>query len=901
MKTQKKRWFLVFVTLLVLLCGTGCGARISTNLDIGSDFSGKRTMTCVVSKSDADSYFEGSIEGIDTVISTECPDVLTYEKLEEDTSVTYTFYLEFSSYEDYKTKIESLLGRTSEMEFRQPDSVFSSGAALSEDFDSRDLLYWFKAAVEENNLVSDSSKLWELSTTVVVYDGEEMSTGGTIQFDRVESNPISKIEIETFKGEETIGRTVSFVMPAQTRDAKKDQVDAYMEQLVPQGASGNWQSVDEGYRYEIVMVSASAEEFVSSMRSIFGDTYTYEESVNEEDPFYSVMDLKESFETYAFCDASYGLQVIYTFDFEEKENREVLVGDSYGWMDENRFCYDEYYNVVDIHMVVYDRSTAQELRVRADADMQAWDFVIDLVFAQTEEAQKAADYYSSQWEGVTAEAVSGDGEICRITCLADQCNVSECLEEIFSGTVYYSLEMGEETMRKDSCNIVLELALYNLANAAGIDDANTEFVLQLDGYEFQEVYLDDELVEELSGKESISVEGRTYVFLRASAEKTKLLGILLTVLLVVVVVLVVFAGFVVLIKYLSKRDGREDEPFTVLVKSYLMQGLELLLKAILALVAAICKGCILLANFVRDTLKNYYPEGSNHVLVDYFYGSRYPVFIWVIGVIIVPVVWIILRWILHLIFINGFWQMVEIFMLLERINVLVEMVMFLSFVIGLVWRFVERSRTNPEAEAEYDRVFARDLEKFKSEKGLNMLGLVPEEVALVEPLKLVGPDDVMRESKLSGIALFLRKIVRVFVYQGRLIIKQGADGKSRYSCASQNIWYFSENQLCLYEISYDLCTGAIRHESTCEVFYQDLANISTHDKVIYVKKYFKRIPRVYQDFTVTTNSGEVLSGAVDSGYVRSEEVIQKIKAMEHLARDRKEAVVRKKRNRGNKV
>lgn len=66
-------------------------------------------MSCTFSSRDFHSYFKGSKEDLNKLIKESCPDALTYTSSSSDGNDTYTFYLRFSSLDDYKKKVRDLL------------------------------------------------------------------------------------------------------------------------------------------------------------------------------------------------------------------------------------------------------------------------------------------------------------------------------------------------------------------------------------------------------------------------------------------------------------------------------------------------------------------------------------------------------------------------------------------------------------------------------------------------------------------------------------------------------------------------------------------------------------------------------------------------------------------------
>jgi len=892
MKIQIKKCIYVGLLLAVLLLLAGCGAQISTKLCLDEDFAGERIMTCVAAKSDISEYFEGGIEGIDQVISECCPEELAWEKSEDDSSLTYTFTLSFQSYEDYKAKVESILGRESEMEFRQPDSVFSSGLALQEDFDSRDLLGWFRAEVEENNSVSDISNLWELSGTTVLYGEEEFSTGGAIQFDRIVSNPVSAIHMDTVCSQGKVERTIVFDLPAAARDAKQEQVDAYMDGLVPTGGSGIWNTVSDGYQYTISFSADSFENLTEGMTKIFGgDAQLYTET-NENDPFTKTQTYAEYFNVYAFGNASDGaLRFDSSYSFDSNENRYIESYDDYGTSEGTHYVWETYTGDVEINFQVVDKAVAESLNCGISLNSQdTFDAVLDINFpaGQNEEAQRTANYYQTQWSDITVETLSEGVETCRITLQDSQCPVSERLGEIL-GTDYADLSVTmDKGLFKTSCEIVNSLDFTYLADRAGIFDSNANYTLDVGPYKLKAMevngYLDSD------AKSPYFLEGVNGVYLTATADKMNLGGILVILSLVAVVVAAVFIGFRAFVKRMAERDGREEEPFGKLAGVYFTAAVALVAGKLRNLFSGLLHGAGLVAG-------RYYPEGANRRLIDYFYGSRWPALILLGGLIVLPVTWFILSRILMWIF-YGLLSLHGTYGVLAAISSLMALIQVLSIPVALIWMIADKVRSKPDVEAEYDRAFQDDLERFKQTRGLEQLCLAPEQVALVEPLKLVGPDYDVEDLPLTFWPALLRWIVRIFTYHSRLILKYGSDGKVRYSCAAQNIWYFSENQLYRYEVKYDICTGVIRAESTCETFYQDLTTVCSQEKTIKVwQSLFKQIPRIYQSFLVTTESGNSIHAAVDNELVPAESMTIAIHAMQNLARDQKAVCENKKNSR----
>lgn len=900
MKTRgKKQALLSVLLLLVLLFLSGCGADVSTKLILDSDFSGSRIITCVASKSDVENNFEGGVGGIDAVISQHCPSNLTCTKTEDDSSYTYTFTMTFSSFEDYKSQVESLLGRSSEITFRQPDSVFASGAALEEDFSSLDLLDWFKKVVEEEELMSNSSNLWELSDTSVVFDGEEFSTGGTIEFNHIESNPITSIQVETYIGQSSCERTVSFLMPERPEGNKQKELDAYMDSLVPEGASGEWvRSEDSGsYTFQITWTAASLDGFTDGMVSIFGDDYVCNSTLDDNDPFVTSQYIQESFPVDTFSNETDGsLHVYCVYELDEQDDRRLQLTGNEWTQEEKHVSFETYASTASTDFHIDQQSQVDRIAVTmTPADTDSANIQIDFVFPQEnpEMAEKAANYYSSLWEDVGVETLSEEGQICRLTLPQDCFEAEQRLTELLGGGSVPSPSLYVMFEKKAfQSNWDAEFLCYfdPLLNRAGILEDGVDFKFDPSGYRMTQVKLNNDSTTDLSGPVSINAR---VISLSVKAEKLNMLSIVLLVGGILLLLAALAVGYLFLVKHLAKQDQRQDEPLTVLVRDYFFISCRWVWAKLTAAAQFVGKGIGILSGAAANLMQRFYPEGTSVKLIRYFYGSRGPFYLALLVLIVFPILGQITVFtaflfttitggnLLGLMSLSGFVTSAEVFLLTW------------GLVIAVVWYVIDRFRPDPDAEAEYDRLFAEGTEQLTSRTALDRLALVPEQIAIAEPLSLVGPDYQNEDQKLKWFDALVRWIRRLFFYEPRLVVRKGSDGVWRYSCATRSIWFLSQNQLYLFKVSYDVCTNKVFRESTCETFYQDLCLVESRELRRHTSK-AARMPEYFQEFLVTSSSGNSMSGSIDSGYTRSEQVAQTTLAIQNLAREKKDEIKQKK-------
>ena len=135
---------LVIMAAFLMIILTGCVSKIDTTVVLNDDFSGKRVITCTVSRQKIRTDVNGCESALDSFIKINCPSQLTYEKIEDRYNITYNFVLSFNNREEYIDKVEKILGKKPMIVFASPNSPFSKGLILQEDFSSRDLLNWFE-------------------------------------------------------------------------------------------------------------------------------------------------------------------------------------------------------------------------------------------------------------------------------------------------------------------------------------------------------------------------------------------------------------------------------------------------------------------------------------------------------------------------------------------------------------------------------------------------------------------------------------------------------------------------------------------------------------------------------------------------------------------------------------
>ena len=131
----------VIVVLIYTLCGckNNKTTSIYTTLQIDKNFSGSRTMTCNFSSNtiginSEQEYF------LDSLIESNCPKIMEYKKLSNDAYISYIFTINFSSKDEYSSKLSSIMGLNPNITLCESSTIFTNGSIVYEDFDSLDIL-----------------------------------------------------------------------------------------------------------------------------------------------------------------------------------------------------------------------------------------------------------------------------------------------------------------------------------------------------------------------------------------------------------------------------------------------------------------------------------------------------------------------------------------------------------------------------------------------------------------------------------------------------------------------------------------------------------------------------------------------------------------------------------------
>ncbi len=315
---KMKKVILVVVSAVLLLMLCACNVDVdmrTTTLTVDSEsFSGSRVMVFRINeKTDV-------TDETTKILEKYLPSSLKLDVDSHKDYCSYTFTLKFSSMDDYKSKVEELLGRKPSVVYEPASGeLYSDGFTLTEDFTSKDLFKWAETAVANENDEITLKYVTDNASTAVVLDGSEKTSGEKIQvYVTPKTYLISKISIDTVRyGDNDYQRTISFKVDQKTSQNYGDKLESLVfkpaVENVPSGMlkSSGWN--EDRTSFDIVLVQCSFANLQNTMAAVFpGSTIEY--TMDETHPFKESGTLKETINVDGFaCNTDLSANVVVNY------------------------------------------------------------------------------------------------------------------------------------------------------------------------------------------------------------------------------------------------------------------------------------------------------------------------------------------------------------------------------------------------------------------------------------------------------------------------------------------------------------------------------------------------------------------------------------------------------------
>ncbi len=298
----------------VMLISGGCSITdnpgftvdLHTRMEVSGDFRGVRIMTVSFDKSLVLSGLE-SMEKLESLVESYLPDCLDGELIDDENGTRYKLTLEFSSMDDYVTKIESLLGRKPTVVFETSDEVFMKGLTFQEDFESKELFSFVdvnsvvsgfvsNADISESDIQVAAAFIKQTGVLISVDDKEYQSEGGKVDVTEGKATMISKVSFKTvLKSTGYIERTIEFRMIPEIDQNRYTEIITYFESVKPETSEVRAGELSSSPVISVQFKSRDAAEMAEKTSQILGDVCTAEfaDATDASIPFASVEKLSE--------------------------------------------------------------------------------------------------------------------------------------------------------------------------------------------------------------------------------------------------------------------------------------------------------------------------------------------------------------------------------------------------------------------------------------------------------------------------------------------------------------------------------------------------------------------------------------------------------------------------------
>lgn len=221
MKTFKisiKLLTVVLLAFVIIMTTTGCRethTKVENLMKITDDFVGERVVTLEFDKNISNNHEKQKT--IEDIIKEKCPNNLSYRTETVEGTYKCVFVLSFSSLDEYKTKVASIIGRQIAVAYGYTNTVLSKGTYYKEDYDGMDLVAWLGDALyQEQNAKIELET--ESTSNVVKYNSEVFSSKtSTLNTSTVKGEAVRGVKIDTTNHKNTLyDRTMTLSVPIAT-------------------------------------------------------------------------------------------------------------------------------------------------------------------------------------------------------------------------------------------------------------------------------------------------------------------------------------------------------------------------------------------------------------------------------------------------------------------------------------------------------------------------------------------------------------------------------------------------------------------------------------------------------------------------------------------------------------
>lgn len=444
--------FLIVVAMSAVM--SGCGeiyTQVENLMKVTDDFVGERVITLRL-----DSDFAGNKDKktqFETVVKEGCPQNLSYRTEFKDGKYNCVFVLSFTSLEEYKTKVASIIGRQISIAYGFTDTALSKGTYYQEDFDGMELVKWLQDDLYEKGY-KDINLDMQSTSNVVKYNNEVLSSKESVlSTSTIKGEPVHSVTINTVNYKNSVyDRTMVLTVPKSTYDKLGESLKTLMQSRVNSEGKTIW-TENDGYmeftaRYEKIDIERLQEYTKLFLDCRNGNIY-YGDQNQSSTPLAEQLVFEERVNLLSFVsDSDENVVMNYSYTLpEETTHGEGVELNSGEWTTCGEWA-NSTYKLSDANGV-YDIRVPDGMQyaikginiVLTSLENNAFKRVVDFVYDRNT-GEKGLDYaynfLANKGFTVSKESIS-EGLVCRITQQGAAADINNAVGDLFgSGNFFES-------------------------------------------------------------------------------------------------------------------------------------------------------------------------------------------------------------------------------------------------------------------------------------------------------------------------------------------------------------------------------------------------------------------------------------------------------------------------------
>ncbi|MEE0929402.1 MAG: hypothetical protein UIM53_00215 [Acutalibacteraceae bacterium] len=499
-KFAVKIFALCIMLLIISVVLGGCGetyTQVENLMKITDDFVGERVITLDLG-TDFDKNEERT-KNLEKVIQEDCPPNMSYRTEKKDGSYRCVFVLSFSSLEEYKTKVASVIGKQIAVAYGYTDTVLSKGTYYKEDFDGMELVSWLTDNLYEKgykDLVLDMQS----TSNVVKYNNEVFSSKTSVlNTSTVKGQAVDSVTIDTVNYKNgSYDRTLILSVPITTYNSLGASLEELMKTRVAKEAKfSRWTSnnglMEFTVKYEKIDIER-LQEYTKLFVECHNQSIYYGDQNQSSTPLAEQLVFEEKINLLNMVSGSEkNVKLIYNYTLPEEtthgEGVELSKGEwkTSGSWSNNTYKISNTDGVYDIRVPDGMQYAVKGINIELSAlDNDTFRREVDFIYDRNtgdKGLNYAYNFLASKGFTVSKESIA-QGIVCRITQQGTSNDINNAVSELFGSGNYFEctrhtndLSVVTDIMVEDNINITYMLTGANT-------DIDINYTVKSEGTEY---------------------------------------------------------------------------------------------------------------------------------------------------------------------------------------------------------------------------------------------------------------------------------------------------------------------------------------------------------------------------------------------------------------------------------